>query len=177
MSRLRPQDAEARAQRALGADFSEALARGLGVISAFDEQRRALQRQELALPRDLGPHPEDGQPVLAGVGRFGPYVRHASKYKTIPTDESVLEIGMNRAVTLLAEAKATGRGRAAAKPIRIVGQHPEDEGDGQQPAPGSHCYAALPTRPSANQGSRSSERRYACAARPTSPQASSTTPR
>jgi DNA topoisomerase-1 len=80
----------------------------------------------LALPRDLGPHPEDKEPVLAGVGRFGPYVKHGTKYKSIPADESVLEIGMNRAVALLAEAKATGRGRAAVKPIRIVGNHPAD---------------------------------------------------
>jgi DNA topoisomerase-1 len=80
----------------------------------------------LALPRGLGPHPEDGEQILAGVGRFGPYVRHASKYKTIPADESVLDIGMNRAVALLAEAKSAGRGRAA-KPIRVVGNHPADE--------------------------------------------------
>ena len=69
----------------------------------------------------------DGQPVIAGVGRFGPYVKHGSKYKTIPADESVLEVGMNRAVALLAEAKSTGRGRAAAKPVRIVGNHPDDQ--------------------------------------------------
>jgi DNA topoisomerase-1 len=81
----------------------------------------------LSLPRELGVHPEDQQPVLAGVGRFGPYVKHGTKYKSIPADESVLEIGMNRAVALLAEAKATGRGRAAVKPIRIVGNHPTDE--------------------------------------------------
>ncbi|HZX82816.1 MAG TPA: type I DNA topoisomerase, partial [Reyranella sp.] len=62
----------------------------------------------LSLPRELGPHPDDNQPILAGVGRFGPYVKHGTKYKTIPADESVLEIGMNRAVALLAEAKATG---------------------------------------------------------------------
>jgi DNA topoisomerase-1 len=80
----------------------------------------------LSLPRTLGPHPEDGEPVLAGVGRFGPYVRHGSKYKSIPADESVLEIGMNRAVALLAEAKASGRGRAA-KPLRTIGAHPGDE--------------------------------------------------
>ena len=66
----------------------------------------------LALPRELGPHPEDGEPILAGVGRFGPYVKHGPKYKSIPADESVLEIGMNRAVALLAEAK----GAAAAAP-------------------------------------------------------------
>jgi DNA topoisomerase-1 len=81
----------------------------------------------LSLPRDLGAHPEDQQPVLAGVGRFGPYIKHGAKYKSIPADESVLAIGMNRAMTLLAEAKATGRGRAAVKPIRIIGNHPADE--------------------------------------------------
>ena len=80
----------------------------------------------LSLPRELGPHPEDKEPVLAGVGRFGPYVRHGAKYKSIPTDESVLEIGMNRAIALLAEAKAPGRGRAAMKPLRVVGNHPAD---------------------------------------------------
>ncbi len=81
----------------------------------------------LSLPRELGPHPEDGEQILAGVGRFGPYVRHGAKYKTIPADESVLDIGMNRAVALLAEAKATGRGRAAAKALRVIGNHPADE--------------------------------------------------
>ncbi len=80
----------------------------------------------LSLPRELGPHPEDGETILAGVGRFGPYVKHGSKYKSVPSDESVLDIGMNRAVALLAEAK-TARGRAAVKPIRIVGNHPNDE--------------------------------------------------
>ena len=80
----------------------------------------------LALPRELGPHPEDGETILAGVGRFGPYVKHGPKYKSIPSDESVLDIGMNRAVTLLAEAK-NPRGRAAAKPIRSIGNHPSDE--------------------------------------------------
>ena len=80
----------------------------------------------LALPRELGPHPEDSEMILAGVGRFGPYVKHGPKYKSIPADESVLEIGMNRAVALLAEAKST-RGRASVKPLRVVGNHPNDE--------------------------------------------------
>jgi DNA topoisomerase-1 len=65
--------------------------------------------------------------ILAGVGRFGPYVKHGPKYKSIPADESVLEIGMNRAVALLAEARVPGRGRAAVKPLRVVGNHPNDE--------------------------------------------------
>ncbi len=91
----------------------------------------------LALPRELGPHPEDGEVILAGVGRFGPYVKHGPKYKSIPSDESVLDIGMNRAVALLAEAKVPrgarrrqadpqhrqpsvrrGAGRALRRPLR-----------------------------------------------------------
>ncbi len=71
--------------------------------------------------------PRTGEPILAGIGRFGPYVQHGAKYKSIPADESVLDIGMNRAVALLAEAKAAGRGRAAVKPLRVVGPHPGDE--------------------------------------------------
>jgi DNA topoisomerase-1 len=112
----------------------------LGVLEGKEKPKRASLLKEmtpedltfekaqaiLALPRDLGPHPEDKEMIIAGVGRFGPYVRHGSKYKSIPADESVLEIGMNRAVALLAEAKATGRGRAAIKPIRVVGNHPAD---------------------------------------------------
>jgi DNA topoisomerase-1 len=65
--------------------------------------------------------------VLAGVGRFGPYVKHTTKYKTIPADESVLEIGMNRAVALLAEAKDE-RSAAAPPPAHPHRrQHPADE--------------------------------------------------
>ncbi|MBM3647821.1 MAG: DNA topoisomerase I, partial [Alphaproteobacteria bacterium] len=100
----------------------QSLLKGMTPDDVILEKALAL----LSLPRELGPHPDDGQQIIAGVGRFGPYVRHASKYKTIPADESVLEIGMNRAVALLAEAKASGRGRAAAKPLRIVGSHPAD---------------------------------------------------
>jgi DNA topoisomerase-1 len=113
----------------------------LGVLEGKEKPKRASllkgmtpeeltfdkAQQILSLPRELGPHPEDKEMVFAGVGRFGPYVKHGAKYKSIPADESVLEIGMNRAVALLAEAKATGRGRAAVKPLRVVGPHPADQ--------------------------------------------------
>jgi DNA topoisomerase-1 len=99
------------------------LLKGMTVEDVTLEKALAI----LSLPREIGLHPDDQQPVLAGTGRFGPYVRHGSKYKTVPADESVLEIGMNRAVALLAEAKATGRGRAAVKPVRVVGNHPGDD--------------------------------------------------
>jgi DNA topoisomerase-1 len=100
----------------------QSLLRDMTPVDLTLEQALAL----LSLPRELGPHPEDGEVILAGVGRFGPYVKHGPKYKSVPSDESVLDIGMNRAVALLAEAKIP-RGRAAAKPIRTIGNHPSDE--------------------------------------------------
>ncbi|WP_366656663.1 type I DNA topoisomerase [Fodinicurvata sp. EGI_FJ10296] len=76
----------------------------------------------LALPRTVGNHPEDQKTISAGIGRFGPYVRHAGTYKSIPADEDVLTIGMNRAVQLLSEATP----RKQAEPLRELGAHPED---------------------------------------------------
>jgi DNA topoisomerase-1 len=81
----------------------------------------------LSLPRPVGNHPEDGLPILAGLGRFGPYIKHGDKYKSIGTTQDALEIGLNRAVDILAQP-STGRrfGRAAAPVGRVVGNHPED---------------------------------------------------
>jgi DNA topoisomerase I len=57
----------------------------------------------LALPRDIGPHPDDGKMIQAGIGRFGPYLKHNARFKSIPKGDDVMHIGMNRAVELLAE--------------------------------------------------------------------------
>ncbi|MEE8187624.1 MAG: type I DNA topoisomerase [Kiloniellales bacterium] len=77
----------------------------------------------LALPREIGPHPDSGEPVTAGIARYGPYVKHGSFYRTIPEDEDVLTIGLNRAVTLIAEAPARRGGAGAGK---VIGEHPAD---------------------------------------------------
>jgi topoisomerase IA-like protein len=60
----------------------------------------------LDLPRAIGPHPEDGALVEAGIGRYGPYIKHNSTYANIPEVEEVFTIGMNRAMEVLAQ-KAT----------------------------------------------------------------------
>lgn len=57
----------------------------------------------LALPRDVGAHPEDGKMIQAGIGRFGPFLKHNNRFKSIPKDDDVMVIGMNRAVELLAQ--------------------------------------------------------------------------
>jgi DNA topoisomerase I len=78
----------------------------------------------LALPRELGKHPETGEMIGAGIGRFGPYLKHGRIYKNLGPEDDVLTIGLNRAVVLLGEAK--GGGRAAREPLRVLGDHPED---------------------------------------------------
>ncbi|WP_126976867.1 type I DNA topoisomerase [Frigidibacter oleivorans] len=80
----------------------------------------------LDLPRAIGPHPEDGVTVEAGIGRFGPFVKHGSVYANLPDVEEVFTIGMNRAVEVLAQKAARGPGRgAAAQPLRELGDHPD----------------------------------------------------
>ncbi len=76
----------------------------------------------LSLPRVVGNHPETQKPILAGIGRFGPYLQHDGKYKSIPKDDDVLTIGMNRAVELLSQ-ESKGRGRQAA-PGKELGKDP-----------------------------------------------------
>lgn len=82
----------------------------------------------LALPREVGAHPEDGKMITAGLGRYGPFVQHAGTYANVSDIEEVFEVGLNRAVALLAEKRAgrAGRGSAAA-PLKELGNHPEDE--------------------------------------------------
>jgi DNA topoisomerase-1 len=80
----------------------------------------------LSLPREVGKHPEDGVLVEAGIGRFGPYVKHGSVYANIPEVEEVFSIGMNRAMEVLAQKAERGRGRAApAGPLKVLGAHPD----------------------------------------------------
>jgi DNA topoisomerase-1 len=84
----------------------------------------------LALPREIGIHPEDNEPIVAGVGRFGPYVKHGKTYANLEDGDDVLNIGLNRAVTLIAEKRANpGKGRRfGADPGRVLGEHPDKGG-------------------------------------------------
>jgi DNA topoisomerase-1 len=79
----------------------------------------------LALPREVGPHPEDGKKISANFGRFGPYVAHDGIYASLPSPEDVFEIGLNHAVTLLAEKKAKGPGRRGAQTLKDLGAAPD----------------------------------------------------
>jgi DNA topoisomerase-1 len=77
----------------------------------------------LALPRELGRHPETGERILAGVGRFGAYIRHGPAFKSLAPDDDVLTIGLNRAIVLLAEP--AGERRPGPQLLRELGEHPD----------------------------------------------------
>jgi DNA topoisomerase-1 len=77
----------------------------------------------LSLPREIGRHPETGEPITAGIGRFGPYLKHGSAFASLGADDDVLTIGLNRAVTVLAEAKTAPR--RGPQLLREIGPHPE----------------------------------------------------
>lgn len=81
-----------------------------------------IAHQLLSLPRDLGLHPETNKKIVANIGRFGPYVNHDGKFKSIPKSQSVFAIDLEGAVALLAQAN-TGPA-----PIASLGAHPSGEG-------------------------------------------------
>ncbi|MEZ0224293.1 MAG: type I DNA topoisomerase [Alphaproteobacteria bacterium] len=80
----------------------------------------------LSLPREVGLHPETKEMIKAGIGRFGPFLVHQGKFKSIPADDpdGVLTIGLNRAVDLLAQ-QSKGRGGGFGT-LRELGPHPAD---------------------------------------------------
>ncbi|MEL7258719.1 MAG: type I DNA topoisomerase [Pseudomonadota bacterium] len=84
----------------------------------------------LSLPREVGPHPEDGEMIEAGIGRYGPFVKHGRLYANLKEVDDVFTIGMNRAVEELAKKAASrGKGRgAAATPLKELGEHPDEGG-------------------------------------------------
>jgi DNA topoisomerase-1 len=115
-----------------------------GMDASSVDLDRALKL--LALPREVGTHPETAQTISAGIGRFGPYLKLGDIYKSLPKGDDVLEIGMNRAVELLAGASAKPR-----TPAKELGAHPADgkpvtQGSGRFGPYVSHnkIYANLP---------------------------------
>ena len=87
-----------------------------------DQANLSSALQLLSLPRDLGLHPESGKKIIVNIGRFGPYIGHDSKFKSIPRTDSIFDIALDRAVELLAQAKTGGN-----SVLRTLGEHPDDK--------------------------------------------------
>jgi DNA topoisomerase-1 len=99
-----------------------------GLSPAALDLAKALQL--LSLPREVAKHPETGESILAGIGRYGPYVQHGKTFANLEQTDNVLEIGANRAIDLIIarETKGPGRGRfggGGAPAGRPLGEHPD----------------------------------------------------
>ncbi len=81
----------------------------------------AAALQLLELPKELGEHPETGKKVIVNIGRFGPYIGHDGKFKSIPKADNIFTIDLERALTLLSEARTSN------SVLRELGDHPEDK--------------------------------------------------
>ena len=80
----------------------------------------------LSLPREVARHPTSGEPILAGIGRYGAYVQHGKTYANLGRDDDVLEIGGNRAIDLIVAKESGASGsRFGAGAGRVLGEHPE----------------------------------------------------
>jgi DNA topoisomerase-1 len=100
----------------------------ISIPASLDIEKVDLQTAigYLSLPREIGMHPETGKPISAGIGKFGPYLLHDGKYHSLPKDEDVLTVGINRAVDIIVSA-GNKKTKAAAEPLRIVGIHSDDD--------------------------------------------------
>jgi DNA topoisomerase-1 len=84
-----------------------------------------LALKMLSLPREIGKHPETGEPITANFGRYGPYVAHNKQYASLDSGDEVFTVGINRAVSLLAEKKAKGGRRNGPEALRELGANPD----------------------------------------------------
>ncbi|MBF96626.1 MAG: DNA topoisomerase 1 [Alphaproteobacteria bacterium MarineAlpha9_Bin4] len=83
-----------------------------------------LAKKLLALPRDVGQHPETGEIIIANNGRYGPYLKYNGTFYSIPKDENPLTIGINRAIDIISKPKKSSN--RSVKPLRDLGKHPDD---------------------------------------------------
>lgn len=89
---------------------------------ALADVNMEVAQKLIALPRDLGQHPDTGKKIVANIGRFGPYVNHDGKFKSIPRSDNVFDIDLTRAVELLAQANS------GPAPLKELGEHPTEGG-------------------------------------------------
>jgi DNA topoisomerase-1 len=100
-----------------------------GMAAADVDLETALKL--LSLPREIGRHPDDGEPIIVNNGKFGPYVKHGKTYANLDKGEDIFHVGLNRAVALIADKIANPKGRrfgAAKDPGRSLGDHPDKGG-------------------------------------------------
>ncbi len=113
----------------LGDDEQGAKPKRVSLPPNYNAENMNLQRalELLALPRDIGKHPVTKKMITAGIGRYGPYLKHDGKFTAIPAEDDVYTIGTNRAVDILASAEQ--KQKSSNQLLRCIGKHPEDGAD------------------------------------------------
>jgi len=117
-------------------DYDDGKPKRASIPKGWDASTLDLERalKLLNLPRTIDNHPETGTPVLAGIGRYGPYILHDGTYVNLPSVDEVFDIGLNRAVSMIADKKAGkggsrfGRGAAVRQVLKELGEHPSEGG-------------------------------------------------
>ena len=103
----------------------QVIARAASVLRALREHPDGLSLGELAkllsLPREVAKHPTTGEPIVANLGRFGPYVQHGKVYASLGKDDDVLEIGGNRAIDLIVAKESGANSRFGQPNYEAVG--------------------------------------------------------
>jgi DNA topoisomerase-1 len=89
---------------------------------AMGDVDETLARALMNLPRTVGAHPTTDMAITAGIGRYGPYVRHENVYAPLKESDDVLTVGLERAVELINERR---KRRGQSDPERVLGEHPE----------------------------------------------------
>jgi len=101
---------------------------GLPKTWSYDDMDLEKGLRLLSLPREVGKHPEDGEMISANIGRYGPYIVHNRTFVNLPSVDEMFEVGLNRAVTLIAEKKEKGGGRGrGATVLKDLGKHPSTD--------------------------------------------------
>jgi len=111
----------------LGVPDSEEKPKNASLLKGMtpDQLTMEVALKLLTLPRDLGPHPTTGEPIVAHNGRFGPYVKSGEETRSLPADVSPIDVTFEQAVELLAQPKQQRRGFGAAKPpLKVLGPSP-----------------------------------------------------
>tara|TARA_Y100000590_G_scaffold376785_1_gene442598 strand:+ start:2171 stop:4735 length:2565 start_codon:yes stop_codon:yes gene_type:complete len=100
--------------------------KNVSIPKGIDIKSLDLERAKYlcSLPISIGKNPENDKDITVNVGRFGPYLKCENKSAKLENVEEIFSIGLNRAVTLIAEAKP---GRISSSLIRDLGEHPEDK--------------------------------------------------
>jgi len=100
--------------------------KNVSIPKGIDIQSIDLDRAKFlcSLPRNLGVNPDNNKEIFLNTGRFGPYLKCENKSARLENVEDTFSIGLNRAITLIAEAKP---GRMSSSIIKDLGEHPEDK--------------------------------------------------